>query len=304
MQNTEKTQPVTLLANCSGLNNILDPFQPVDDSSLAYASNVVITDSHKIQQCPGTELVVSLTTGHSLFCDGGACLLAQGTSLYELHTDDSLHVLKTGMSGGQIDFAQVGNAIYFTDKIEVGVYDTGVIYPWVLDTYIMGDTTKYFEEEIPIFEHIEKHHGYMLGSLDNCLYSSELARFGLWNMKEPIMLPTRITMIKHVDTGVFVSDLKNIYFFSGQNTRNFKVGDPVTTFPACEYGDAFDYVDGLSLSQLTPGLCAVFNTAKGLCIGTPDGRVFSVANERVDPPSVCTHGATVLIDSNVLYTAW
>jgi len=298
----------SIIERCTGLNIVHDPLQTpegieANTSDLAVAVDVVISDSLKVESADGFTLKRAATLCHSGFCDGGDALVCDGTSLYQLGTDYTLTGKRSGMSGDQLDYAQYGNAIYYTNGTQNGIFHGGASWPWNVDTYNAGETFKYFAPTVPVFNHIEVHHGYMLGSIDNALYASELGRFGLWHMKSPAMLPSKILMIKHVEQGCFVSDEKKIYFFKGLDPHQFSVGDPVSPYPVYEWADCIDYIQGTEVKGYeTPGMCAIFNCKEGLCLGTPDGQLLNLTRKKIINPDTGAAGASLLRGFNIIYT--
>ena len=143
----------TILENCNGLLTIVDPVIATGDidkgpiiQNLASCMNVVISDSNKVEVTKGTTKLFNLTNGHSLFCDGGVCLVCQGGTLYEVNINLTLSSSKrSGMSGNKIDYAQYGDAIYFGNRNEHGVYYNGAALSWDVDTYTGPLTDRYFE---------------------------------------------------------------------------------------------------------------------------------------------------------------
>jgi len=299
MPAAEQIDPGLILEKCTGLDIVVDPIGSTTD--LGIAMDVIISDSLEVERAYGFTDVKAITNGHSLFCDGADCLVCQGTSLYQVGTDFSLRGIRSGMSGAQVDYAQYGTAIHYTNGGQNGVYQDGVSWPWVVDIYNFGETFKRFETTVPVFDHIEVHNGYMLGSIGNALYASELGKMGLWCMKDPILLPSKIIMIKHVKQGVFVSDEKSVYFMSGLDPHTFSVGDPVSPYPAYEWSDAIDYIQGSEVKDYeTPGLCAIWNSKEGLCLGTPDGILLNLIRKKIIMPDTGTTGASLLRGFNVI----
>lgn len=299
----------TVIAGCAGLNTILDPFQPVEGASyLSKAVNIRITDSGVIERSEPIRTLLSLINGHSLFCDGGSCLVHDGGTMYEVLTDLTLSTGKrTGMSGEAVDHTQAGDAIYFSNLQENGLYYGGIAIPWTVDRYEGSETNRYFEDHVPFFEHIAYFNGYMLGSIENALYASELGLLGCWEMKPVWMSNSRITMVKPVVTasfpvtgGIFVSDLSRISYLAGLDP--LRLSEPRNTnYPALEWSVAHGYADGSKFGE-RPGLCAVFTTTRGKCLGYPDGTVINVTQKAITLPEGLTSGASLINGHNIIST--
>ena len=307
---------VTIVDKCEGLNTILDPMHPVKDTDqygrpipsphLAKAVNIRITDSNKIELGPGFTKLEDLTAGHSLFCDNGPCLVHDGGSMYEVAADLSLSAAKrTGMSGNKLDHAQYGQAIYFGNRQEKGVYYGGASLAWDVDTYNGPPTDRQFETSVPLFNHLAGFNGYILGSIDNALFACEIGKPGLWEMKPIWMSDTDIIMIKAVASdgaqpfgGIFVSDTKRQFFLSGLDPRNLAEGK-VADYPAIEWGVAHGYADASDFSDASGRVGAWFSR-KGLCLGTAQGGFTNVMHTKIAIPSTGTAGACLIKGHNII----
>jgi hypothetical protein len=301
-----------VISRCAGLNTVLDPFQQVDREDgmkyLAKAVNVRVTDSNVIERSEFPRTLLALTGGHSLFCDGGACLVHQGGAMYEVASDLTLSVAKrSGMSGERLSQCQAGDVTLYSNLQENGVYYNHTAIPWTVDAYVGPETNRYFEDHVPLFKHIAYFNGYVLGAIGNALYASELGLAGCWEMKPIWMSNSDIIMVKPVVTdtfppsgGVYVSDGSKISYLGGLNPRNF--AEPRTTnYPALEWSVAHGLIDG-SLFGEKPGLCAVFQTTKGLCLGYPDGALVNVMQKTINIPAGFVSGATLIDDNNIIST--
>jgi hypothetical protein len=301
-----------VIASCLGLNTVLDPFQPQarEDGKkyLAKAINVRITDSSVIERSEFPRTLLTLTGGHSLFCDGGACLVHQGGAMYEVAADLTLSAAKrSSMSGDKISHTQAGDAIYFSNLSENGVYYGGLALSWAVDAYVGPETNRYFVDHVPFFSKIAYFDGYMLGAIGNALYASELGSLGLWEMKPVWMSNSTIIMVKPVVTdtfppsgGVYVSDGSKISYLGGLEPRKF--AEPRTTnYPALEWAVAHGLIDGALFGERS-GLCAVFQTTKGLCLGYPDGTLVNVMQKAIKIPAGFTSGACLIDDHNIIST--
>lgn len=303
------SKPVPIIGKSAGLNTIFDPFQPVEDIDfLAKAVGIRITDSGIIERAEPARRLVDLVGGHSLFCDGGACLVHQGGAMFEVAADLTLSAAKrTGMSGEKVDHAQYGEAILFGNRQENGNYYRGATLSWLLDVYTGAPTDRIFADPVPLFDHIATFNGHVLGSIDNALFASERGKPGLWDTEPVWMTDTRITMIKPVVTdampvsgGVFVSDEKRQVFLGGLDPREF--AEPrIASYPAIEWSVAHGLLDASAFSELT-GLVGVWQSARGLCLGFPTGQIINATQKVIKMPEGYTSGATLIAGSNIIST--
>jgi hypothetical protein len=99
---------------------------------------------------------------------------------------------------------------------------------------------------------------------------------------------------------VYVSDGSRITYLGGVDPRAFS--EPRTTnYPAIEWCVAHGYADGADFGDKS-GLCAVFGTSQGLCIGYPDGQLVNVTKGKIKLPPDLASGA-VLIDGHNIITS-
>jgi len=298
------SKPVKIIDTCSGLNTVADPFQPQTATDMTEMVNVVVSDSGKIELAFGHTKALSLTNGHSLFCDDSACLVCDGTSLYQVLPDLSdKQLLRSGLSGERLDHARYGPAIYYSNAYERGVVHEWERKAWNVEPYWVQNSKRYFESTVPAFEHIEMHHGHMLGSIGNALYRSEIGSPGLFSSKIPVLFPSRIIMIKHVESGVFVSDESQIWFLRGIDPHKFALGDPVSPYPVVEWGDCQEYINGSEVAGYEqPGQCALWISREGLCMGTNTGQHYNLTRQKIIYPSSGRQGAALIRGFQVIHT--
>jgi len=217
------------------------------------------------------------------------------------------------MSGQLISHTQADDAVFFSNLFENGIYYNHIAISWPVGTYIGPETNRYFETTVPKFAKIAYFNGYMLGAIGGHLYCSELddatenGALGLFELKAVWDTNTDILMIKPVITdtypptgGVFVSDRKRITYLGGVNPKEFS--EPRTTnYPALEWSAAHELIDG-SLFGEKSGLCAVFGTTKGLCLGYPDGQLVNATQGKIKLPAGLAYGATLIDGNNIITT--
>jgi hypothetical protein len=290
---------VPIIGKTSGLNTVLDPFQTQETDALAKSVNVRITDSGVIDRFDPTTYLFNLTNGHSLFCDGGACVIHGGTVLYELNADLSLSGSKrTGMSGNPLSQTQAGDAIYFSNTTENGLYFQNTAISWAVDPYVGPETNRYFITDVPFFSKIAYFNGYILGFIENALYASELGLLGLFEMKPVWMSNSDGIMIKPVSDGVFISDRNKQYFLRGLEPKAFKE-EPVAGYPALEWSVETELLQVSRFAEIaanvsvSDGFCAKWASTEGVCLGFDNGKFLNVTEERINIPPVFIAGAGI-----------
>lgn len=283
----------TFLETCTGANNVVDPVK-LDAGELEYAHDVVVSEAGRIDRADGHTQIASLTNGHSLFCSGrSACLVAQGTALYNVAADNSLAGLRSSMSGGRLDYTRHGSEVFYTNAVQHGIVRDNKSWVWAVGEYTGSKTSRHFEPAVPVFEHIEAHIARMFGSIDNTLFESEPGEFGLFCLREGRSFSSKIIMLKSVAGGLFVSTLDEMYFLRGTEHADF-VEIRVADYPAYEWSDAADLIEGLEIGLQIPGQCALWNSPEGPCLGTADGSFLNLVKSRIVYPDEALSGATLL----------
>ena len=137
------------------------------------------------------------------------------------------------------------------------------------------------------------------------LYWSEQHRFDLFDLGGSeyhgsyVQFHTDIRMIKSVATGLFVSTSKNVYFLNGNNPATFN-SVKVTNFPAIEYSDSLEYIDGGEIG-FDPGLCVLWASPVGAILGLPAGLIVNLTKEKIIYPKNVTQGFGCLVGYEFLH---
>lgn len=297
-----------ILKNCTGVNNVVDPKRLPHDykgqtSDLQYGVDVVVTEGMRLSRADGFASVASLTNGHSLYRKSGDCVVCQGGSLYAVGSDYSLTGLRSGMTGGRVSYDQHGAAIYYSNGSESGIIHSNKSWVWRVEDYLGVDSDNQWLPYVPGFSHIAFHAGHLVGSVGNVLYCSELGKFGLFNKENVRVFSSDIIMIESVKGGIFVSDCNDTWFLAGTCNYDFIEGSaPVLDYPAFEWSAAYKKVEGLKIGLDTIGLCAVWNSPKGLCAGLPTGEAVNLIDDKVIYPQGGSSGATLVRGYSVIST--
>ena len=297
---------VPLIRGSTGLNTKDDPvriaYSPQSGiSDLAVAVNVSISPSGRIDRRKGKTSRISLDS-LSLFCNGGECVFVHDSGLYLLETNFSYRLLKALSFNNRVAYVQVGNRIYFTNTYDLGYVENGIAYDWEKTTNYVGPTTqKIYTGPFP-GNHLAYHGGRIYISTANILWWSEYSSHSWFDMaRNFIPFNTHIRMIKPVRSGVFVSTSRAIYFLHGLVPSDF-VQAKIVNYPALEWSDAIDYVDGIDIHESgISGPCALWVTPEGAMLGGPDGNVINLNKQKVVYPEG-TRGTSLLMGLNFIHT--
>jgi hypothetical protein len=199
-------------------------------------------------------------------------------------------------------YAQVGDRIYFTNNQDLGYVEAGIACTWAKTTDYVGPATQKNLTGPFAGNHLAYHGGRIYIAKGDFLWYSEYAAHNWYDMaRNFIPFNTPIRMVKPVMGGLFVSTSKAIYFLEGLVPGDF-VQRKLTTYPALEWSDAIDYVDGTDIPELEiDGPCALWGTPEGAMLGTPTGNVMNLNKNKVIYPHG-TKGASLLRGLNFIHT--
>ena len=287
-----------IFRGASGLNTVVDPVRlPFDPetliSALGEAVNVVVDTTGRVSRRDG---YANLFPGasHSLFCDGGDCLFVEGDSLYRLLPDYSRQLVKDGLIvGNLVDYTQVNNDIYYTSKTDVGMVRQGGIHEdWTARPYVGVDTNRRYAGPQPA-SHIAFFAGRIFLSIGNSIIYSEPFGWSYFDLSRCFFsLDSTVRMMKPVADGIYLSSDTQTYFLKGTEPKEWLLIE-VAGYPALEWSAAIDLVDGLEVGIQEQGLCALWSSPMGACLGTPAGNVYNLTRDKVIYPEG-TAGAGLL----------
>ena len=296
---------VPIFKESLGLNNRVNQtrvsYAPESGASdLARAVNITHDATGRPSRRKGCR-VLQNGSYHSAFCDGGDCFVGRGSDLYRVGTDFSLSGVRTGLKGSRIGFCQVGEDTYYGNGFQNGVIKGGQSFPWPSGKYEGPETARQFSEA-PIGTHIAVFNGSWFISQGSNVWISEPWAPGLFNRAEGFLsFRSQVRMVRPVDAGVFISDSKDTWFFSGQSSKDF-IQTKVASFPVLEWSDAIDSIDGFDAGLETPGDCVLWGSIKGAILGTPEGSVINLNGKKLNYPNLGSQGSRVLIGTNFIHS--
>lgn len=298
-----KTLP--LLRGSTGLNTVDDPtritYTKSGVSDLAVAINISLSPTGRPNRRTGKTLKVPLDS-YSLFCDGGECVFVHDSSLYLLETDFSYRLLCTLSTNDWMAYTQIEDRIYYTNNLDLGYIENGIRCAWEKTTAYVGPVTQRTFGGPVAGNHLAYHGGRVYVAKGPVLWWSEYGTMTWFDMaRNFVQYGTNIRMIKPVVDGIYVSTEREIYFLAGLVPHEFEQRK-VTTFPALEWSDAIDYVDGSDVPGLeVGGPCALWVTREGAMLGCPTGVVVNLNKKKVVYPEG-TAGRSLLRGLNFIHT--
>ena len=297
-------EPIPVYTGSVGLNTRVDPTRlPFDPdtgvTALSMAVNVRHDDTGRVSRRKGYSLSQA-GAFHSLWSNGDVCFVVMNGALYSVGTDLSLQGIRSGIDPtARMAFCDAMGLIYYGNGINKGVIDNGISKEWTKGIYVGATTSRVFAGPVNP-QHIAFFSGRMFLSYANVLWWSEPFAPRLYDMaRSYIPFGSKVKMMFPVKNGIFVSDSKLTYFLTGTNPKEFYL-DKVANYPALEWSENHTHVDGNTLGiEGVTGLCAAWASERGVCVGTPDGRMINITEKDIVFPPAST-GSIVAMGDNII----
>lgn len=289
-----------LFAASTGLNTVADPIRIHYDietgiSDLGVAVNITIDQTGWISRREGFTPRY-LGASHSLYSDNDLCVFVGDGDLYRLYDDYSAGLIQPLMADAKMAYTQVNRSFYYTNKTDYGIITPNGLYKaWETLPYVGPSTNRVFDGPRP-GSHLAFFAGRIFVAEGDVLWWTEPYAFSWFDRsRNYAQFSSDIRMIKAVETGLFVSDEKQTFFLAGQNPREF-MRTIVAPYPAIEWSEAIDYVETweVGLDNLEPGLCALWASLEGACLGTSNGIFINLNKKKVIYPETGTYGASMV----------
>lgn len=228
--------------------------------------NVDIDDNGKPHRRDGYESAIySGSSIRSLWANDKICLFADGTNLKYLNSYNIPSNLISGIGlTDTFSFVEHGNLIFFSSASIIGYInaDTAISYPF-------PDPGQTFKIKMVGGQILEFYNSRLYSANDCTLFFSDATiPTRMDTRKNAIAFPNRITMVKAVDDGIYVSDSKNVYFEAGR--------DPISEFAEREVTD-IPAIEGMSVTAEVKGKVTkktvYWMTEKGIYAGYNSGEV-------------------------------
>lgn len=298
---------LNLFKGALGINNKIDPvrvkYNPETGvQELASAVNVDIDSTGRISRRKGYTLKLALAS-HSLFSCGNYCLFVSGDALRVLEPNYTSNPIRNVTRGAKVSYVKIKDDTYYANGYQKGIVRDKVSYTWKAFTtsqavdYVGPTTTKTFSDP-PIGHLLELFNGAMLIAQDNVLWYSEPFAYAWYDLKGNYLeFSDRITMVKAVQGGVFVSTERETFFHKGTNVKELqqmKVAD----YPAIEgtmaQVDATRIGDGNLI-----GTGAIWASTEGICFGGFDGYFRNLTQRKLTYPAA-RYGAGLYKDGKYI----
>ncbi len=278
-------------------------------SALQYAMDVLIDRTGEIVTRRGSVLIKA-GSFHSKFklTDGSFYAIEERDSdsaLFKFvpNNDGSLEeygIISGLPSNAKMDFIEVGDRILYCNGAQNGVLIDDVSYPWT-DQDWTGPDSDIEMVKPPVGEHIDFLSGRALLSKSDELFYSEHGLIGLVDeLKNRVKLESRIIMVCAVQTGVFISDSKFVYFVSGTNPNEW-LCKKVLNYPAVEWCREQGLINPMNFGFESNELAVLFGTVNGPVVGLSSGIAVNLIDKSVTMPvNDCSSGAIMVVDETTI----
>jgi hypothetical protein len=218
-----------------------------------------------------------------LFPWGNSHLVVNNGWLSILNPDYSLENLIKVNDNAKFSYVEVGNRVYFMNGYIKGYLEDRTVHNWEIAEYVGPSTSKHFDGP-PTGHLLELYNGYMFIAQDNVLWNSMPFNYHSYDLnKGNLLYPGRITMVKAVKDGLYLSDENNTYYLNGMSPREF-IQTKVADYPAIE-GTA-TLIDGSKLwNGDIRGRIVIWTSPEGICIGGPEGMFVNLTERKLTYPN-------------------
>jgi len=268
---------IILMRGVLGLNNVADPKRLHFDITnkrpeLAEAVNIQIDDTFRPERRGGAT-AISAGVYRDLHQNNWNMLVVKNDWLTHIdrHMNETPLLLVADIP---MFYANIGNATYFNNGLNRGIYSAGIVDPWEKMSYRGAETTEHYDGP-PRGSILCYFRGVMYMAMDNIVFGSMPFRTDLWNYaKWMIPFSSKVLSINGIENCLYVSDEYGIYAHVGDGFRNYqqkKVWDSPAITGTVKMARGFaEGKDAL-----------IFATEDGLCAGFGDGSFTSLTEEKI-----------------------
>lgn len=221
---------------------------------------------------------------HSLFWEGGECLFVTGDALCILAKDLTYKAIRVVTPGARVSYAQIGDATVYVNGTQKGVVKNGASYEWTKPDNVQAkDNTRVWSDP-PLGEIVRLFAARAWVVSGNVIWYSEPFNYNLFQMgRNFIPFPNKITMLRPLLRGVYVSTTNMTYFLRGTNPKEMSL-ETVANYPAIAHTDLL--VDGVSVNmgQFDKQICAMWTSVEGICLGTGNGEMINLTFDKIEYP--------------------
>jgi hypothetical protein len=309
--------PVSRLYTGSyGLSNRVPPeLIPYDAETgvagLQQADNVLIGEAGQLYGRKGSRQVFSENSCHSPFSVPGGMLFVKekdSGAVLSLAKPDNTGLLSIKELGNLtykeewLSWFELDGEYWFSSQYERGVVSSSFdVRNWPVSTPMMADDNEFEYAPLPFGKHSEQHGPFTISSVDSVIFFSEPGQPTICRTAESYTsVEGPIRILASVQEGVFVSDDKSVWFFSGRQPRQWSARR-VLDYPAIEYCRINGLVSASDMGFDSGGLGVVFMTVRGPCFGFSDGTIINLTEKQFAMPKCeFTRGSMMVAQETTL----
>jgi|GEM_PF-1344556 len=307
-----------IFSGSTGLNNKIDPvrlkFDPQSGvAELSEAINVEVDSSGRVSRQKGYSLLKSGDYYNMCPFDcGGYTIVMRGSWLYAIDTDGNETAIRSGMTPNvPIDYVMANdglrNIVYYVNGFERGRVFEKVSYTWNVTTYNGPDIDEVHRDPPAAAHRICLYNGRIYLAVDNIIYGSVHHDFSKFIYSDNgMMFPGRITMMKPVIDGIYVSAGTETIFLAGQDMS------PLGEWSSFSYRKVFNsyvvqgchaYVEAQDIGVEGFGQGIICYTPEGICFAGPGGQFINLTKDKLSSRLGATylpdgvHGSGIIIDN-------
>ena len=268
----------------TGINNRKDQ-ESLSINELYEGANVNITLDNGIESRGGQTLIKSGNYKDGMYFHELQIILAvkDNINLVKLNNAWVETQVRTNVGNGKMVYTYHSGRAYYTNESVIGFVQNGADQTW--------PTPSRNYRVNPRPGHLLEVHGFRLWiARGRTLEFTDPGKFhSVWMQRNIRQMQSRLTMVRSIGTGLYLSDTSNTYFAGGINPYKMPL-IRVKPYPAIPYTGGV--MDGILVGDGTLGRVAWWVSKEGICIGTEKGEVFNITELKYDFPE-CITGASL-----------
>jgi len=261
---------VPLLRSATGLKDKLNaeraPFNvETGAASLTVATDVTLDLTGALSRRGGRTVLYS-GKFHSLFSCGSYGLCVRDGILSVVNANLTITSVRS-VGDGRMVYALVHDGlydrVYYMNGVVSGIVSDGSYAAWDVLPYVGIQSTVQkvisYMPRVPVGHMVRVFNGIMYIAKDNVIYPSERYAYSWYDPQKAYTFRKRISMMRNVTTGLYVSDGTEVIFMMGHGPEDF-ARVPVCPYSVIEGSDInMPDQDSLRFALSGRGICTVDN---------------------------------------------
>jgi hypothetical protein len=278
-----------------GVNNVKESFE-LDDDELSVGKDLYIDNGKRLVCRDGFRNILSGNFKNIYSDNNGRYGININNGNLISFYQNMMGYVELGKVGiTPMSFVEINDITACTNYSFIGYIEKNTLY-----TFSVPDDI--FKFPIPAGQLIEYFMGSIYIARDNVLWESDVIQYRYGSIDKRgngRQTPTRITMLKAVDDGLWVSDMNKIYWLPGKELKEFPRLSTVE-YPAI-YG-MFKEIDGNKLADPVDGKVYIIGTKRGFAIIGNKGYFKNITEAYYQMPNG-NQGSILVIDNKKINLA-